>query len=292
MYHHRNNFHFLIVKAATNEALSPSANNNNNQYNSSVYDKQKNYQLSPNQTNQQQQQQALANDLTQIKYLKNNYNIQYYPSDFVNFSQQASEAVSPNSTSNKQLTPSDAILINQKQQQQRQMNQKPSRSSDFLINQHSPNSNNKSKGTNPNLLMATTTKPTSNSSTTSTSSTSSSSSKLLGSNVQNGMNLHEELSLATGGGSSSQKSQRTSLKLSKLTNGLTNSAITSPTSEVMTNEALNSASMQHNFHQQIAELQSNLKSVKSLTNLYESKQLSVSPPTNSPNASSSGTLQK
>jgi len=105
------------------------------------------------------------------------------------------------------------------------------------------------------------------------------------------MNIHEELSLATGGGSSSQKSQRTSLKLSKLTNGLTNSAITSPTSEVMTNDALNSGSMQHNFHQQIAELQSNLKSVKSLTNLYESKQLSVSPPTTSPNASSSGAPQ-
>ena len=46
-----------------------------------------------------------------------------------------------------------------------------------------------------------------------------------------------------------------------------------------------------NFQQQMSEIQSNLKSVKSLTNLYESKQLSVSPPNTSPNASTTGTPQ-
>jgi len=263
------------------QAPNPTANNSNNNYNS-VYDKQKNYQLSPssasntttnNNQQHQHQQQALANDLTQIKYLKNNYNIQYYPSDFVNFSQQASEAISPNS-SNKHST--DAT--NSTAQQQRQSNQKPTRSSDFLINQLSPSS--KPKATNPNLLLATATKPNSNSSTTSTSSTSSTSSKLLGSNVQNA-HIQEELSTS--------KSQRTSLKLSKLTSGLNGSNITSPTSE--TNEASSSRFNADNFHQQVAELQSNLKSVKSLTNLYESKQLSVSPPTTSPIGSTNGAPQ-
>ncbi len=39
------------------------------------------------------------------------------------------------------------------------------------------------------------------------------------------------------------------------------------------------------FQKQLADLTSNLKSVKSLTNLYESKQLSLSPPNTSPSAS-------
>ena len=35
------------------------------------------------------------NDLTQIKYLKSNYNITYYPSDFINYSENLGQAISP-----------------------------------------------------------------------------------------------------------------------------------------------------------------------------------------------------
>jgi hypothetical protein len=126
-----------------------------------------------------------TNDLTQIKYLKNNYNIQYYPSDFVNFSQQTNESISPNSlakTNGQEPTQSNYIPPT---------NVKPTEkmNSDFIINKdnNQVSLSNKSK----NLLLAT--KPTnSNSSTTSTSSTSSSSSKLLGSNVHNNTSESEK----------------------------------------------------------------------------------------------------
>ncbi len=52
----------------------------------------KNYQnlshLVNNHSNNDSGSVGIVNDLTQIKYLKPNYNIQYYPSDFMNFSQQ------------------------------------------------------------------------------------------------------------------------------------------------------------------------------------------------------------
>lgn len=82
----------------TNNINNNKTNNNNdtqsnaNNFNS-IYDKQSPFSpISGQQT---------ANDLTQIKYLKNNYNIQYYPSDFINFSQQTNDSISPNSV-NKQ----------------------------------------------------------------------------------------------------------------------------------------------------------------------------------------------
>jgi len=137
-----------------------------------------------------------------------------------------------------------------------------------------------------NLLQAATKQVNSNSSTTSTSSTSSSSSKLLGSANVHNQNLNEELSSSGGasnlanGVTSSSKSIRSSLKLAKLNSNLNASMLinASPSHETGNRYSTDQ------FHQQIADLQSNLKSVKSLTNLYESKQLSVSPPNTSPHA--------
>ena len=277
------------TKANNDSKGSMSNLNENNNSNSSLYDKQHKFQNLPSNPD--------TAELTKIKYLKNNYNIQYYPSDFINFTQQAADSISPNSANSKNDS------------QGWQGKSKPP-SSDFIVantcNVQSPGSNKSTNSNGKQLLLAAKSSsytaspvavPASNSSTASTSSTSSSSSKFLSHQLAN-QTAADELSppppfLLK---NNSSTNIRNSLKLAKLNSNFnaTSMLVNSPSASSSSNTNNNNNEQRYadSFQQQLADLQSNLKSVKSLTNLYESKQLSISPPNTSPTASSSGNQGK
>lgn len=171
-----------------------------------------------------------VNDLTQIKYLKNNYNIQYYPSDFISFTQQSQDnqanANNNNSSNNNNINTntnqSSASSISPSQIRPNESKISNTKLSDFIMN-------NNVNTTKKNSVS-------SSSSTTSSSSSSSSSSS---------NNLKQTANQDAGGGTDP--------------NGFM-SKKTSPSPQKSTSTSTSNQSGE-----------TNLKNVKSLTNLYESK---------------------
>jgi trimeric autotransporter adhesin len=195
------------------------------------------------------------NDLTQIKYLKNNYNIQYYPSDFISFTQQSQENL-VNSNAINQTSPSSAISPSQNSN--KFVESKPNASnntssaklSDFIINNGNNNANNVNTAKNNSVS--------SSSSSSTTSSSSSHSNKSLPNN-----NIKQPY-IAT-------QHDINTIDVNGFLSSL-NQKKTSPSPQKSTTSTSNSASNQNDLgEQQNGGVGTNLKNVKSLTNLYESK---------------------
>ena len=201
--------------------------------------------------NKQTKAEPAVSDLTQIKYLKNNYNIQYYPSDFINFAQQ-SENLMNGSGANANQSPTSSL--SPAHDKNSATNKKLS---DFIVSNSNNNVNKASVAPNKSLSSSS-----SSTSSSSSSSTKSSSHKpvLLNNNTTttNNTNAANITSVDVSGFMSSLAANKKSPSPPK------------------------STSSNSNEIQQLLDANTNLKSVKSLTNLYESKFTLASSPNISP----------
>jgi hypothetical protein len=197
-----------------------------------------------------------VSDLTQIKYLKNNYNIQYYPSDFINFAQQ-SENLMNGSGANANQSPTSS-LSPAHDKNSAAANKKLS---DFIVSNNNNNNVNKTSVA-PNKSLS--------SSSSSTSSSSSSSTK---SSSHKPVLLNNNNNTTPTGANHANTANITSVDVSGFMSSLANKKSPSPPKSTSSNS---------NEIQQLLDANTNLKSVKSLTNLYESKFTLASSPNISP----------
>ncbi len=220
---------------------------------------------------QQKDSTNQINDLTQIKYLKNNYNIQYYPSDFISFTQQSQEnlpnsnnsnvnqlSVSPISPSqnNSNINYNNTNNNKSTESKPNNTNNTSTKLSDFIINN---NTNNGSSNNANNVNTAKNNSVSSSSSSSTTSSSSSHSNKSLPNNIT----TKQQQSICA-------QQDINAIDVNSFLSSL-NQKKTSPSPQKSTTSTSNSTSNQNDGVDHNNIMSTNLKNVKSLTNLYESK---------------------